>query len=68
MPEEEIVIQTEPGAREAGGGGPEMGPLDLLVWGPVLAKVLAAFKGGTGKISFVVRALGRKKRITIEDV
>lgn len=58
--EKEIVIQ-----EEAPGAGPG-GISNFLAYIPAITEFIAGVVT-TGKISFVVRALGKRRRVTIED-
>ena len=59
--EQEIVIQ-----EDAPGAAPGVSFMDLFKYLPVINQVISALTGA-GPISFVVRVLGKKKRITVED-
>jgi hypothetical protein len=59
--EAEIVIQEAPP-----GAAPGLGFGDFLRYGPAIASFIAGLIQ-TGKISFVVRLLGKARRVTIED-
>lgn len=60
--EKEIIIQEE----EAPGAAPGLGLNDLIRYGPAIAEFIAGIIQ-TGKVSFVVRLLGKRRRVTIED-
>ena len=60
MEEKEFEVQPEPVGAESLGIGP------LIAYGPVIAQLIKALTQ-SAKVSFIVRALGRKKRVTVED-
>ncbi len=62
QPEQEYEIKETPG----GAADPGIGLGDLIKYASILGPIIGALTSA-GKVSFVVKALGVRKRVTVED-